>query len=214
MRATVLFSALAALVAGNFAWSQPDPKDGKKEELKAAKEANKDTPAAAQTRTKLLKVKVTGNFSDVRLGDVLKEFAAQVDMRTEMILMWTYGPGFPFDRKVTYSCKDKPLEDALDELLDRIGEPGYVVVSKEGDKYDGWVRLTNAGERGYEKGQKPKASPEDEAAANERLTIAKKFIADGKPDLAKPLLMIIPVKYPNATAVREAKKLLAQIQKK
>ena len=69
------------------------------------------------TRTTLLKVKVGGAFKEVRLGDILKEFAAQVEMSLSMHCMWRYATGFPFAKKVSFTAKDLPLETALDELL-------------------------------------------------------------------------------------------------
>src|SRR5262249_32292338 len=110
MRAMVLFSVSFVVVWSGPAWSQPTPKS----DSKPAKDASQDPPAATLTRSKLLKVKVTVNFTDVRLGEVLKEFAAQVDMRADAPVMWTYASDFPFAQKVSYSCKEKPLEDALD----------------------------------------------------------------------------------------------------
>ena len=131
MRAVLLAGLAAVAINANFVAAQT-PKE-------TPKTAAKDTPAADLTRTKLLKVKVTGTFTDVRLGEVLKEFAHQVDMRADQLLMWAYGPGFPFSQKVTFSVTGKPLDAALDQLFTKAGAGwGYVVVSKDGDKYDGW----------------------------------------------------------------------------
>ena len=72
---------------------QPAPQDEKKDpkttDKSEAKEAPQLTPAAERTRTKSLKAKVTVSFTEKRLGDVLKEFAAQVDMNADAQLMWT-----------------------------------------------------------------------------------------------------------------------------
>src|SRR5205814_1145442 len=117
MRSIVLFSLSAALFAGALGpWGTSvaaRQKDEKKDDKGAAKDAEKPTPAAELTRTKALKAKVTADFKNVRLGDVLKEFAAQVDMRTDAQVLWSYGKDFPYAQKVTYACKDKPLEVAL-----------------------------------------------------------------------------------------------------
>jgi hypothetical protein len=184
------------------------PKDAPKD---APKEDAKDTPAAELTRTKLLKVKVTAAFTDERVGEILKEFAHLVDTKADQPVMWAYGENFPFSQKVTFSIKDKPLDVALDQLLTKVGDgAGYVVVSKDGDKYDGWVRLTTAGERGYDA---PPPSAEDEATAAERLKLAKKLIDAGKPAAAKPVLEILAKKYPTTKAGAEAKELLAKMEK-
>lgn len=196
MRLTVQFLSVIALAWGVVAARAEDPKP---------------TAAAEQTRAKALNAKVSVGASDARLGDVLKALAAQADMRADAVVMWTYGPSFPYSQKVTYACKDKSLEAALDELLTKAGGGlGYVVVSKAGDKYDGWVRLTTTGERGT---PLPAATAEDEATAAERLALAKKLIDGGKPESAKPLLTIIVKKYPTTKVAAEAKELLGKIEK-
>ena len=72
-----------------------------------------------------------------------------------------------------FQYNNKPLDVVLDELFTKVGTLGYVVVSKEGNKYDGWVLLTTGGERGYEKGTEPKVSAEEEEAAAKRLDIVR-----------------------------------------
>ncbi|MCI0704293.1 MAG: hypothetical protein L0241_24810 [Planctomycetia bacterium] len=213
MRVKVIFAVLVSTFWIGFSAGQPTLAAGQKDDLKGSKEALKETPAATLTRTKLLKVKVTGAFKEVRLGDVLKEFASQVDAKLDTPVMWTYGSGFPFAQKVTYSCKEKLLEEVLDELLTKFGTPGFFVVSKDGHKHDGWVQLTNEGERGYEKGSEPKLTDEEQTDSNERLALAKKLIADGKLDQAKTVLFVLTKKYPHSSAAREARVLWAKIEK-
>ena len=216
---TVFFAvlpAVALLVAvgatGEAVWGAgQDAKEAPKE---APKNDARETTLAERTRTKLLKTRVTGSFQDVRLGDILKEFADQVDMKGDDPVMWAYGMGFPFAQKVTFSCKDKPLDAVLDGLLTKAGGGlGYVIVSRDGDKYDGWVRLTTTGERGVEKGAEPPPSAEDETSAADKLALAKKLIDGGKPASAKPLLELLVRKYPTTKAGGEAKKLLAEMEK-
>ena len=208
MRATVLFTASAALLWGGVAWAQPEAKDAKTDDPPAAK----GTPAAEVTRTKSLKAKVNASFTDARLGDVLKEFAAQVDMKADVQLLWAYGPDFPFAKKVTFACKEKPLEAALDDLFKKAGGLGYVVVSKDGDKHDGWVLLTTTGERGVGKPE-VKATDAEEADAADKLALAKKLIDAGKTEQAKTVLAYIAKKWPAAKATAEAKELLAKLEK-
>jgi hypothetical protein len=202
MRPTVIFAAAAALVAAFPA----APAAAQKDDPKPL------TAAAQQTQSKALKAKMNAAFTDARLGDVLKEFAAQVDMKADVQLMWTYGPNFPYAQKVTYSCKDKPLETALDELFKKVGPLGYIVVSKDGDKHDGWILLTTTGERGAEV-VLPKATAEEEAEATEKLTLAKRLIDGNKTDQAKTVLNYILKKFPTAKAAAEAKELLEKVGK-
>ncbi|MDY3557995.1 hypothetical protein R5W23_000638 [Gemmata sp. JC673] len=188
MRSIVPFAA-ALLLAGPGFSAQPAP--------------DAATPAAELTRAKALKVKVSLEARDARLGDVLKEFAAQADARADMLILWAYGPGFPHAQRVTYRCKDKPIEDALAEVLKAAGGGlGYTVVSKDGDKRDGWVLLTAAA-----------ATAEDETAAADRVAQAKKLIDGGKPDPAKTLLTLVVQKYGATKAAAEARELLAKLGK-
>jgi len=98
----VLFALLvvAMIVGGDeFSVAGQTPKDKAKDTSKEApKSTGKETPSDI-TRTKLLKTKVTGSFKDVRLGDILKEFADQVDTKGDQPVMWSYGTGFPFAQK-------------------------------------------------------------------------------------------------------------------
>lgn len=186
------------------------PKDKSKEPSKEPAKASPKLSPAELTRTKLLKTKVTGTYDNTRLGDILKDWADQVDMKGEQPVMWSYGPGFPYNQKVTFSCTEKPLDDVLVQVLTKANESlGYVVVSKEGDKYDGWVRLTTSGERGTE----IVATAEEETAAAKRLELAKKLVDAGMPDKAKPLLEIIVKNYSNTKAGTEAKELLEKMNK-
>lgn len=175
----------------------------------------KDTEAANRTRTKLLKARMTAEFKNVPLRDVLKELAAQTDMTADRPVMWTYGTDIPAAKPVTYTCKDKPLDAVLDELLRGPGL-GYVVVSDAEDRRDGWVRITTGGERGYAKAKPPEPKAEatdDESVAAERLKFAKGLIEGGKAAQAKPVLLVITKKYPATKAAAQAKELLEKIDK-
>ena len=74
MRVAILATLAAGLLGGSPAAAQD------------AKTTPKDTEAAARTRTKLLKAKVTVDFKNVPLRDALKELAAQADRyRLELV---------------------------------------------------------------------------------------------------------------------------------
>lgn len=176
---------------------------------------SKDTEAAARTRTALLKAKVTVEFKNTALRDALKELAGQVDMTAGRPVMWTYGPDVPAAKAVTYTCKDKPLDAVLDELLKGLAL-GYVVVSDEEDRRDGWVRIAPGTDRGYAKAKPQEPKPEatdDESVAAERLKFARGLIDGGKAAQAKPVLLVITKKYPKTKAAAEAKELLEKIDK-
>jgi hypothetical protein len=211
MRALVLAlaAAMAGMVLEKGVASQPPAAPAAPEKGKSAPDAK---PAPAEvTRSKLLKTKVSGSYENARLGDILKDLGDQVDMQAEQPVLWAYGEGFPYQRKVTFSCKDKPLDVVLDQLLTKAGDGlGYLVVSKDGDKYDGWVRLTTTGERGTEKGA---PTAEEETSAAEKLTLAKKLIKAGNARAAKPVLEILVKNYPKTKAGLEAKDLLENLDK-
>jgi len=210
----VLFTALVALVWADAARSQPVPPGDKKDAKSPAMDSGKPTPAAELTRSKSLKTKVSVSFTDARLGDVLKELAAQVDTKADLQLMWSYGPGFPYSKKVSYTCKAKSVDAVLDELFKANGGLGYVIVSKEGDKHDGWVQVTTTGERGGAGGMpEAKLSADEEADAAAKLALAKSLISGGKTDQAKTVLTFVLKKYPTAKIAEEAKELLAKLDK-
>src|ERR1700721_898636 len=109
MRAVLYIALVSATViafGNDCSVSGQTPKDKSKD---TPKEAPKNTPkvsAAEFTRTRLLKTKVTGSFQDVRIGDILKEFADQVDTKGDQPVFWAYGTGFPFSQKVSFNCND------------------------------------------------------------------------------------------------------------
>jgi hypothetical protein len=212
MKSVTLFTLAAALTLASGAAS-PSAGQTSKETAKEVAKTPSSTSAAFTLNT-LLKTKVSGTFENMRLGEVLKDLADQVDQKGDKPVMWVYGKGFPYEKSITFSCNEKPLDAVLDQLLTKVNPNlGYVVVSKEGDKYDGWVRLTTAGERGFEKAGAPAAAENDEASAAEKLTLAKKLIDLGKPNAAKPVLEIILKNYPNTKAGAEAKELLEKLNK-
>ena len=216
MKAAILTISIAALAVVSGEHQTLVGQVTKEKTKESTKDSNKPasqlTPAEL-TRTKLLKTTVTGSYENVRLGDILKDWADQVDMKGEQPVMWAYGAGFPYNKQVSFSCNEKPLDEVLVQLLTKVNENlGYVVVSKERDKYDGWVRLTTTGERGTEK-VAIAATTEEEAAAGDKLKLAKKLIDLGKPASAKPVLEIVVKNYPNTKAGAEAKELLEKINK-
>jgi hypothetical protein len=173
------------------------------------KSLEKESPLAEYTRSKLLKSKVGGAFKDVRLGDVLKELAAQVEMKCGQPVMWTYGVGFPFQKRVSITVKDLELNEALVLLFTEVGDgTGFVVVSNNGQNHDGWIRLTVGGERGKEL---PPPSQEEEAIARERLGLARKLLDSGMSASGKTLLRSLALKYARTKAGMEAIKLLKKL---
>lgn len=120
-----------------------------------AAQPTKDTSAAAFTRTKKLKGKVTVEAKDVPLKDLFKDLSDQLDEQKLGTLSVTYDLGLSQNTRASLTVKDVPADEALDKLLKPL-DYGYVVVSKDKDRYDGWVKVMKGPARGYEPGAEPK----------------------------------------------------------
>jgi hypothetical protein len=107
-----------------------------------------DTPKAAQTR-KLLKQKVTVDYKDDRLQDVVDDLEEKV--KGLKIRLDTKG-GVSKNRKLTYKAKDKPVEQVLNEMFMK-EELGYVIISQVQNAYDGGVLIKVGKERGDAQGK-------------------------------------------------------------
>jgi hypothetical protein len=113
-----------------------------------AADKDDDTPAAAKTR-KLLQAKVTVEFKDTRLADVVEELKDQVKgLRMQLD---TKG-GVSNNQPITYNGTDVTVEEALDQMFKKNGL-GYVVISQKGNAYDGSVQIRKGKERGYPAGK-------------------------------------------------------------
>lgn len=134
----------------------------------------KDTKAADYTRTKKLKGKVTVEAKNGTLKDVLTDISGQFELLKLGPLSYQTEPGINLNSKVTLDAKDVSGDEALDQLLKPLGY-GYVVVSKDKDRYDGWIKVVKGDARGYEPGAEPKDAPKPGAKPD-----------DKKPDPPKP----------------------------
>jgi len=128
--------------------------------LTAAKDAPravaKDSPKAVAAR-KLLKTKVSVDYKETKLADVVDDLKDQVK-----------GLRFRIDNKggvsnnqtVTYKGDDVPLDEALDAMFKK-NYLGYVVISNTRDAYDGTIMFKKGKERGYPAGQEPDKKEKD-----------------------------------------------------
>ncbi len=113
-----------------------------------------DTPAAKATRKKL-KEKITIEFKELpmreAMGEIKREFNNRLGIKIDNV------SGISNNSKISYTAKEQTLEKILNDLSDKY-EFGYIVLSKNGDRYDGWiiVRKSKDKERGYEAGKEPK----------------------------------------------------------
>lgn len=130
--------------------------------LLTAAEPPKDTAAAEFTRTKKLKGKVSVEAKNQPLKEILSDISGQLEDLKLGPISAHYDIGISGNTRTDLAVKDVTAEEALDKLLGSL-ELGYVVVSKKGDRYDGWIHIVKGKARGYEPGMEPKdaAKPAD-----------------------------------------------------
>jgi hypothetical protein len=190
----------------------------------------KDTPLAANTRSKKLQAKVTVDFQDLYLKECFAEISKQLEDAGAGSLSVRYDLGVSMNQRVSYKAKEETLEKVLDGMLKR-NSLGYVVVSKTGDRYDGWLLIKQGNERGYPAGEEPKVKAKEkppakakaeappasddekaEKAAAGKLELARSLLKDGKKDRAKQRFEEIVQQYPKTKAADEAKKELEKLK--
>jgi FimV-like protein len=195
-----------------------------------ASAADKDTPAAANTRKKL-QLKVSVDFKDETFGEIIKEIKKLVEDAGGGALSTVNDTGVSNNTKYSYAGNDQTVAEVLDGILKK-NNLGYVVVSKQGDRYDGWLKFKVGSERGYPAGEEPKTktppkgtdkpkdtpaekSPTDddkaEKTAATKLDLARELIKDGKKDRAKERLKEIIEQFPKTKAADAAKKELEKL---
>jgi hypothetical protein len=195
--------------------------------------AEKDSALAARTRKKLGE-KVSVEFQDEHLSECLKEISRQLEDAGIGSISFSYDTGVSQNQRVSYSGKGQTVAEALDGLLKK-NSLGYVVISKEKDRYDGWIKIKQGSERGYAAGEEPKektrakevtkAPPPPstkpagtdqeraEKAAMTKLEFARSLLKDGKTDRARQRFEEIVQQHPETKAAEEAKKELAKLGK-
>jgi hypothetical protein len=122
------------------------------------KETHKDTTAAGFTRTKKLKGKVTVEAKNLPLKEILLDISNQLDEQKLGTISAQYDIGISGNTRTSLNVKDVTAEEALDKLFGSL-ELGYFVVSKDKDRYDGWIKIVKGNARGYEPGTEPKDAP-------------------------------------------------------
>jgi hypothetical protein len=114
-----------------------------------AADKDDDTPKAAATR-KLLKTKVTVNFKDTPLKDIIEEIQDQVQDKTKKKLGVRVDNkgGVSNNTKFTYKADNQPLDEVLDKMFKK-NDLGYLVISQRNNAYDGTLFIVKGGARGY-----------------------------------------------------------------
>jgi hypothetical protein len=198
----------------------------------SADKDKKEPPAVASARKKL-ETKVTVDYKEERLDDIVKDLKKQV----ENLSIHVDNAG-GVSNNITLTCKaaDKPLSEVLDELFKKT-DLGYVIGYNTDPKYryTGWLIIKKGKFRGEMEGAAPataakpadKVKPKDKPPADKpadtkpeskaekaekdaasSLRVAKKLAADGLVDKAKARYKEIIEKYPNTKAAKEAQQLL------
>jgi type II secretory pathway component GspD/PulD (secretin) len=126
-RLLIIAVALAVCVAG----------------LQAADKSD-DTPKAAKTRM-LLKKKVSVEYKDTRLNDIVDDLKDQV--KGLHVRLDNKG-GVSNNMTLTYKADDKPLDEVLDQMFKKY-DLGYYVISQKNNAYDGTVLIVKGKARGY-----------------------------------------------------------------
>jgi len=193
--------------------------------------AEKDTPAAANTRGKKLATKVSVEFQDQFLKECFADISRQLQDAGAGSLSVRYDVGVSMNQRITFAAKDEALEKILDGMLKKNGL-GFIVVSKAGDRYDGWLLVKQGNERGYVASDEPKsksaakqtakAPPKSAAPATDdenaekaaagNLELARSLLKDGKADRAKQRFQEIVRQYPKTKAADEARKELDKLK--
>ena len=114
-----------------------------------AADKEEDSAKAAATR-KLLKIKVTVDYKDTTLTDIVDDIKEQIKDKTKKtisVLKDNKG-GVSNNTKFTYKADNKPLDEVLDEMFKK-NDMGYIVISQKGNAYDGALKIVKGKERGY-----------------------------------------------------------------
>jgi hypothetical protein len=116
--------------------------------LSVAQESN-DTPKASATR-KLLNTKVSVDYKDTTLREIIDDIKEQIKDKTKKTLgvRLDNKGGVSNNTKFTYKADDKALDEVLDEMFKK-NDLGYVVISQRNNAYDGTLLIVKGKARGF-----------------------------------------------------------------
>ena len=184
-----------------------------------------DAAVVKGVKKKLKSIKVTVDFQEQSLKEVIDELKQQ----SELSFWIDTAGGVSANQTITYKAEDKPLGVVLDEMFKK-NDLGYVIGRKKDGRYQGWLIIKKGKYRGDEDEPadqpvakpkpKPKAKPEArpadsaeqaEVTAGVRLKLAKQLLDNGVTDKAKERLQEITDKWPKTKAAKEARALLEKL---
>lgn len=103
---------------------------------------DKLTEEAAKTKNERLKVKATVEWKNLFLQECMNELVSAIkdaDLGKIEIKFDAVG-GVSRNTRMTYSAKDKTIQEILDEFLPK-NDMKYSIISKKGDKTDGGLLI-------------------------------------------------------------------------
>jgi len=103
---------------------------------------DKLTPEATKTKNERLKVKASVEWKNLFLRECMAELvSAMKDADLGKIeIKFDAAGGVSMNTRMTYSAKDKTIEEILNEFLPA-NDLKYTIISKKGDKTDGGLLL-------------------------------------------------------------------------
>lgn len=104
----------------------------------------KDSPLVAKTRKKL-EAKITVNFTDERLKDVVAELEKEAEVKFRL----DSKGGVSGNMSFTYKAEEKSVKAILAEMFKGKGL-GYVIHRKQNnnDRYEGYIDIVQGDQRG------------------------------------------------------------------
>lgn len=160
--------------------------------LGATRSLAQETPSAKATRKKLQQ-KITVDFKDVGTKAVFEEIKGEMDPAVAFKI--DNASGISNNTKLSYSAKNKTVEEILNDLSDKF-DFGWFVKSDVKDRNDGFVIIRKAKEkeRGHEGGKEPKKSSAPSPGAGSQIP------ADSSTGFAS---RIVIDKMPNARVIEK-----------
>lgn len=143
-----------------------------------------DSAGAASSR-KRIQQKVTIEAKDIRTQSIFQDIEGEMEKPVKFKI--DTGSGMSLNTKLTYSAKNKTVEQILNEMADKF-EFGWFVKSDPKDRYDGWIIIRKAKEkeRGYEGGKDPKSKATLPMNPSDRRVLSRVFIIEPTEANAKP----------------------------
>lgn len=104
----------------------------------------KDSPIVAKTKKKL-ETKISVNFTDERLKDVVAELEKEAEVKFRL----DSKGGVSGNMSFTYKAEEKSVKDILAEMFKGKGL-GYVIHRKQNnnDRYEGYIDIVQGDQRG------------------------------------------------------------------